>query len=558
MILCAFADNGRMESQKKLEPRLVIIEGKDKGRILELKGGTQTVGRAKAEIILNDPRISRSHVSLSFDVESGTVNFTDLNSLNGTLINGVAKSSGELKDGDQIQLGDTKLDLQLLEVAPEVTAQKHLAEMLQKKTLPRPSTPSIAATPELSPPSNAPSDAKGSNASGNDVARNEQNPNPPQNRRTLLKLVSGGMASLIVVGCFLLFSGRGSKDSPGVLEENLSQIADRVAREQWDEALAGSIELSVKFPNSAKPHMQAGYLYTRLKKFELAIGAYQKAHALPDAPPLVHAKLLRLYGLVEAKDGIAAEMEHVDNLIKNGPFDRDTFVEIALCFIDIRAAIGESFERPFILAKALQNEIAPLDPVGFKLEAQILGLQGRFQDALLPLQKTLELAPVDEWPFENLTFAYLKLNNLEATQGMALEWMRRHPNSAKPHLVMAYLKLNEGNSLEALPYAQKVIELGTDRGSPLYSEALSVMGQVYTKQGQVAEAEQLLRESCSLGFAPSCEFFKALNSGDRSASSEPATTPTPTAAPMLATPQGTVPIVPSVDTPKASAPASSP
>src|SRR3989338_5113760 len=115
-----------MEHKTQLIPRLVIIDGKEKGRVITLNTGTQVLGRSKSDIVLSDVRISRTHVSITVDTASGSVSFSDLNSLNGTLINGESRPSGSLKDGDQIQLGDTIFDLQILKVAPEITAQKHL------------------------------------------------------------------------------------------------------------------------------------------------------------------------------------------------------------------------------------------------------------------------------------------------------------------------------------------------------------------------------------------------------------------------------------------------
>lgn len=487
-----------MESSQKLVPRLVIIEGKDKGKILTLKAGMQTLGRAKAEILINDPRISRSHVSIQFDPELGTVVFSDLNSLNGTLINGEAKTSGEIKDGDQITLGDTRLDLQILEAAPEITAQKHLAELLHKTV---PENMGGSEAEKLEPPV------------GEKVA-SEGNVEPPSielepeaievKPKRRLRLVVGSSATLILVGVWGLFSNM--KRPELAIEERLKAISDLTRGDRWDEALAQSIELASKYPRFPQPHFELGVIYSQMKKIELAIGAYQKAHALEGAPSKVHARLLRLYGLIGAKDGMNAEMEHVDSLIKNGPYDRDTFVEIAMCFIDLRDVIGDSFERPYILSKALQKEIAPNDPIGYKLEAQVMALQGRYKDAIPILEKTMELAPTDEWPLENLTFAHLKLSDNAKTESSAMEWIRRHPASAKPHLVMAYLKVNGGNSLEALPYAQRVISFGDKE--ELYPEALSIVGQVYLNLEQTVEAETALRESCGLGFQPSCELIK--------------------------------------------------
>ncbi|MBI1861857.1 MAG: FHA domain-containing protein [Deltaproteobacteria bacterium] len=509
-----------MESQAQLQPRLVIIEGNEKGKILILKPGTQTVGRSKADVVLNDPRISRSHVSITFDAEQGTLYFSDLNSLNGTQVNGDVKPSGPLKDGDQIQLGDTRLDLQILSVSPEVTAQKHLAEMLKPKDAPAPVEPDNDHTIQLELPKRA-----------GPLAR------LPRPGRLALVATLAIAATLLVL---FTFSG----PRPSEMKTQLAHISDLIRQERTDEALAETIQLCAQYPNDPTPQFQLGLLYAKLNKLELAIGAFQKAHQSPQAPHSVHAKLLRLYAMGGAKEGATAEMAHIDKLIQEGPYDKATLVDVALVFLDLREMLGQSLEKSFILAKALQKEVAPQDPIGYKLEAQILAVQGKFQEALPALAKAAELAPQDEWPLENTTFAFLKLGNSEATLASATEWMKKHPASSKPLLVMAYLKMNSGNSLDALPFAQKIVQMqGAKKTDPLYPEALSLMGQIYAKAGQTAEASASLTESCTLGYQPACEYQKTLggfqtpreNSGKADTSSSPlpttSATQTPTAIP---------------------------
>src|SRR4051794_31186696 len=106
-----------MVSKSAITPRLVIIEGKDKGKVIPLSDGTVVVGRSKGDVIIQDPRISRSHIALHFDGKTSTLSFTDLKSLNGTLVNGNPAEGGPLNDGDRLQLGNTVFDCQLNSLA---------------------------------------------------------------------------------------------------------------------------------------------------------------------------------------------------------------------------------------------------------------------------------------------------------------------------------------------------------------------------------------------------------------------------------------------------------
>ena len=89
-----------MVSNSKPSPRLVIIEGKDKGKIIPLTDGTCVIGRSKGDVVIQDPRVSRSHVAVHYDSESGKLSYTDLKSLNGTMVNGEPGETGVLADGD--------------------------------------------------------------------------------------------------------------------------------------------------------------------------------------------------------------------------------------------------------------------------------------------------------------------------------------------------------------------------------------------------------------------------------------------------------------------------
>ncbi len=70
------------------------------------------IGRDSANFIcFSDIRVSRRHCRLQTE-ESGRVFLTDLNSANGTFVNGVSITRCELKPGDRILIGDTELIFQ--------------------------------------------------------------------------------------------------------------------------------------------------------------------------------------------------------------------------------------------------------------------------------------------------------------------------------------------------------------------------------------------------------------------------------------------------------------
>lgn len=77
-------------------------------RQVEIDGATLTIGRANDNgLVLNDARVSRHHARLQ--LRRGTLVFADLNSTNGSRVNGVRVAEVVLGEGDRIEVGDTVL-----------------------------------------------------------------------------------------------------------------------------------------------------------------------------------------------------------------------------------------------------------------------------------------------------------------------------------------------------------------------------------------------------------------------------------------------------------------
>ena len=86
------------------EVTLRVIDGADRGRIFNGLGTPITIGREEGNIIqLNDDRVSRFHLKIQEDQER--VVLTDLESTNGTKVNGEDIQLRILRHGDMICVG---------------------------------------------------------------------------------------------------------------------------------------------------------------------------------------------------------------------------------------------------------------------------------------------------------------------------------------------------------------------------------------------------------------------------------------------------------------------
>lgn len=93
---------------------LVQMNGARKDEVFKIRGfGAAVIGRKEGSILLDDTTVSGSHARLkAVRAEDGAlvaVEIHDLESENGTWVNGKLVEKAELKDRDRIRLGETEL-----------------------------------------------------------------------------------------------------------------------------------------------------------------------------------------------------------------------------------------------------------------------------------------------------------------------------------------------------------------------------------------------------------------------------------------------------------------
>jgi hypothetical protein len=85
-----------------------VLEGIDKGRIFREMPTPVTIGREEGNMLrLNDERVSRFHAKVQFD--NSEIILTDLESTNGTRVNGNVVQIRRLRPGDRIGVGRSLL-----------------------------------------------------------------------------------------------------------------------------------------------------------------------------------------------------------------------------------------------------------------------------------------------------------------------------------------------------------------------------------------------------------------------------------------------------------------
>ena len=91
-----------------MKPRLMAVSGSLRGTVRHLIDGRITIGRADSNhFCLQDPEVSRQHCSIQ--QAEGRYELTDLDSHNGTFVNGIPIRRKALEHGDAIRAGRTEL-----------------------------------------------------------------------------------------------------------------------------------------------------------------------------------------------------------------------------------------------------------------------------------------------------------------------------------------------------------------------------------------------------------------------------------------------------------------
>ena len=107
-------------------PSLFVIRGNDQGSRFEFAEGTTSIGRdASNDIQLHDTEVSRRHAQIYGSKDVYTV--SDLDSSNGTFVNGRPVEAHRLESGDHLQIGRTLMLFTQPPGAPEVDLSDKVA-----------------------------------------------------------------------------------------------------------------------------------------------------------------------------------------------------------------------------------------------------------------------------------------------------------------------------------------------------------------------------------------------------------------------------------------------
>ena len=236
---------------------LQLLEGLERGQVLENLPTPVTIGREEENTLrLNDERISRFHAKIQEDV--GKLILTDLESTNGTRVNGHPVQMRVLQIGDQISIGRCLL---VFGSAQEIAARSK--ELLRdRNTLSDSGDHTVAA---LGRKTEGGADSSGPRNAGE---------NSPDDDDALLELFPAG-----------------PPDPPaGMRPAQRAEVSDFVAycHEQVRHVLTSAVETAGDETDDAEARPRSIQVdwpaWQRLLKLELELAVYMRRIADPDQP----------------------------------------------------------------------------------------------------------------------------------------------------------------------------------------------------------------------------------------------------------------------------------
>jgi predicted Zn finger-like uncharacterized protein len=116
----AGADAGGGQAALTMPPgmklSIAVLQGPDSGALFPIEKSSITIGRAQADIVLNDPEVSRTHARI--EVKEKEVLLKDLKSTNGTYVNEQRVLELPIEDKTEFRMGSTTLMLIVTQESP--------------------------------------------------------------------------------------------------------------------------------------------------------------------------------------------------------------------------------------------------------------------------------------------------------------------------------------------------------------------------------------------------------------------------------------------------------
>ena len=328
-------ENTDLESQAVVA-KLIFTEGPLAGTEIPVQGYEMTMGRSKkADIYIPDDKLSRKHAKIS-RVGQG-YRLIDLDSRNGTYVNGVRVLEHPLNSFDVVELGKSKIKFLILDLDMGGLEKGGPIRVIDGGV----QTKSIQLVADPQPPQeSAPVDFS---------AKEEV---PPKKNRLRRNIILGGAVLVLLMVLFALPKGEDPEQAKQ--SETSQEVQEQVKQAPVDANLAPAVprefsDLTSEAQRKVEGHYNTALRFQAKEEFEGAYGEIKELHTM--IPYYKESKKLETFLLKKIKEKQKEEATERAN--------RDRYAELQIYLED---GLEYLKQGDFARAEEAFNNVLVLDP----------------------------------------------------------------------------------------------------------------------------------------------------------------------------------------------------
>jgi len=255
-----------------------------------------------------------------------------------------------------------------------------------------------------------------------------------------------------------------------------------------EEALSNLQYLLKYFPEDAELHYNVGILYEKLKDFEKAKIAYQKAIEISPQEDFYYNLGEVLVTLGEWDDAIEA----FKTVLKTDSKDGNCYFNLGLCYYhkDETNIATDNFQKAI--------ELNPKDIFAHFYLGNIYHNNGLTNFAQESYKKVLEITPDYSWAYFNLASIAFQNNNLEEAKEYLLKTIECNKNDVEAYKLLTKICMKESEFEEIITILETRLE--NEENGDLFYILSQVYKQVGKKEGYVDNLKQAVKNNLTLSF----------------------------------------------------------
>jgi tetratricopeptide (TPR) repeat protein len=231
-------------------------------------------------------------------------------------------------------------------------------------------------------------------------------------------------------------------------------------------------------PDNIQAYSLLGQFLLKDKRIAEAEQNYRRISSLGEKIPETRGKLAQFYLVTGDKQ--KAEQEYL-RIIKQHSDDYVNRRGLAAVY----ASEGQITEAEDLLNVVLKH--SSTDPEAFTLRGRLRMQEARVDEAILDLQRAIQVQPKWDQPHNYLAQAYLKQGKVELARGEFQEVVQLNPNATEAQVVLAQMDLSKGDTERAIAALDKATAQKPQVIKPYLLRSMAL-----AQHGDYSEAEKTL------------------------------------------------------------------